>query len=174
MTSSLANRLRPFAVNGDLVQLEPNNATSLDASGQVAHASQPCNQSIQLLLAVNMAASATTRDIPILVTSPAASSERRVNPSWTISQLKAKLEPITGIAPSLQTLTLRLPDHLDGTAISAKDEDRTEIGAWSFPAYAELHVGSSSFFDLFGYRYYYVGNILGHLACALLCVCGTY
>ncbi|KAL9028421.1 MAG: hypothetical protein Q9196_003213 [Gyalolechia fulgens] len=90
-----------------------------------------------------MAASATTRDIPILVTSPAASSERRVNPSWTISQLKAKLEPITGIAPSLQTLTLRLPDHLDGTAISAKDEDRTEIGAWVFPAYAELHVTSS-------------------------------
>lgn len=89
-----------------------------------------------------MAAPAPTRDIPILITSPAATSERRVNPSWTISHLKAKLEPITGIAPALQTLTLRLPDQLDGTAISSEDEDRTEIGFWSFPAYAELHVTS--------------------------------
>ncbi|KAI4189981.1 MAG: hypothetical protein L6R41_001089 [Letrouitia leprolyta] len=90
-----------------------------------------------------MAAPATIRDIPILITSPAATSERRVSPLWTISHLKAKLEPITGISPSQQRLTLRLPDQLDGTAISAKDEDRTEIGAWSFSAYAELHVTST-------------------------------
>ena len=87
-----------------------------------------------------MAGPATARDIPILVTSAAASSERRVNLSWTISQLKAKLEPITGIPPSLQTLTVRLPDCLEGTDISAKDEDRTEISAWSLSPYAELHV----------------------------------
>ncbi|KAL8841758.1 MAG: hypothetical protein Q9170_000791 [Blastenia crenularia] len=85
----------------------------------------------------------TARDIPILITSPAASSERRVNLSWTISQLKAKLEPITGIAPSLQKITLRLPGRLEGTAISAKDEDRTGIASWSLPAYAELHVTST-------------------------------
>ncbi|KAL8718607.1 MAG: hypothetical protein Q9225_004270 [Loekoesia sp. 1 TL-2023] len=90
-----------------------------------------------------MAGSTTARDIPILITSPAASSERRVNPSWTVSQLKAKLEPITGIAPSLQTLTLRLPHCPEGTAISAKDDDRTEIGSWSLPAYAEIHVTST-------------------------------
>ncbi|KAL8906652.1 MAG: hypothetical protein Q9207_001906 [Kuettlingeria erythrocarpa] len=79
------------------------------------------------------------RDIPLQVISPAASSERRVNPSWTISQLKAKLEPITGIAPSLQTLTLRLPNQLDGVVISTEDEDLTEIGSWSLTPYAELH-----------------------------------
>lgn len=96
-----------------------------------------------------MAGSTTARDIPILITSPAASSERRVNPSWTVSQLKAKLEPITGIAPSLQTLTLRLPHRPEGTAISAKDEDRIEIGSWSLPAYAEIHVGRSFLFNFF-------------------------
>jgi tubulin-folding cofactor B len=32
------------------------------------------------------------------------SSERRVSPAWTVEQLKAKLEPITGIPPSCQKL----------------------------------------------------------------------
>ncbi len=89
------------------------------------------------------------RDIPIQVISPAASSERRINPSWTISQLKAKLEPITGIAPSLQTLTLRLPDRLDGVVISTGDEDLTEIGSWSLAPYAELHVCRTFFLSHF-------------------------
>lgn len=87
-----------------------------------------------------MATLAAARDIPILIRSPAACSERRVNPSWTISQLKARLEPITGIAPALQTLAVRQPHQKEMTAISAADEDRTEIGSWSLLAYAELHV----------------------------------
>ncbi|KAL8760636.1 MAG: hypothetical protein Q9184_003196 [Pyrenodesmia sp. 2 TL-2023] len=91
-----------------------------------------------------MASLAPARDIPIQVISPAASSERRVNPSWTISQLKAKLEPITGIAPSLQTLTLRLPDRLEGAVISTENEDRTQIGSWPLAPYAELHVASTN------------------------------
>ncbi|KAK5997006.1 Cell polarity protein alp11 [Cladobotryum mycophilum] len=36
-------------------------------------------------------------DVPLQVISDYASSERRITPSWTISQLKAKLEHITGI-----------------------------------------------------------------------------
>ncbi|KAL8958028.1 MAG: hypothetical protein Q9193_004836 [Seirophora villosa] len=86
-----------------------------------------------------MATLAAARDIPIFIRSPAACSERRVNPSWTISQLKARLEPITGIAPALQTLAVRQPHQQEMTAISAADEDRTEIGSWSLLAYAELH-----------------------------------
>ncbi|KAF7502528.1 hypothetical protein GJ744_005615 [Endocarpon pusillum] len=59
-------------------------------------------------------------DIPLQVTVPSASkddkspqisAERRINPSWTISQLKAKLEPITGIPPGCQHLRIR---GLDG------------------------------------------------------------
>ncbi|KAI4255752.1 MAG: hypothetical protein LQ352_002403 [Teloschistes flavicans] len=83
------------------------------------------------------------RDVPILVISSAASSERRVNPSWTISQLKVKLEPITGIPPSAQILTLRLPASQDGTAVASNDEDVTHLTGWSLSKHAELHVASS-------------------------------
>jgi len=50
----------------------------------------------------------TAGDIPLRITSENSSSERRMTPSWTIGQLKAKLEPITGIPPLSQKLTLRL------------------------------------------------------------------
>ncbi|KAL8702876.1 MAG: hypothetical protein Q9201_003939 [Fulgogasparrea decipioides] len=86
---------------------------------------------------------APARDVPILVTSTAVASERRINPSWTISHLKAKLESITGIPPSSQVLALRSPGHQEGTTISAEDEDVTQIGLWSLTAYAELYVTSS-------------------------------
>ncbi|KAL8853371.1 MAG: hypothetical protein Q9221_001847 [Calogaya cf. arnoldii] len=90
-----------------------------------------------------MASLATTRDVPVLVVSSAASSERRVSPSWTISQLKAKLESVTGIPPSAQALTLRLPDHQQGTSISAENEHLTKLELWSLPPYAEIHVAST-------------------------------
>ncbi|KAL8691777.1 MAG: hypothetical protein Q9218_003078 [Villophora microphyllina] len=83
------------------------------------------------------------RDVPILVTSSATSSERRINPSWTITQLKTKLEPITGISSSAQILTLRLPGSQQGTAIASKDEDVTQVASWSLTKHAELHVTSS-------------------------------
>ena len=91
-----------------------------------------------------MANLATTRDIPVLVVSSAASAERRINPSWTISQFKGKLEPVTGIPPSAQALSLRLPDRQHATPISAKDEDLTKLEVWSLPPYAEIHVGHAS------------------------------
>ncbi|KAI4199685.1 MAG: hypothetical protein LQ350_004476 [Teloschistes chrysophthalmus] len=87
--------------------------------------------------------SLASRDVPILVISSAASSERRVNPSWTISQLKIKLEPITGIPPSAQILTLRLPASQESTAVASSDEDVTQIAGWSLTKHAELHVTSS-------------------------------
>ncbi|KAL8815329.1 MAG: hypothetical protein Q9223_005529 [Gallowayella weberi] len=85
-----------------------------------------------------MANLTTARDIPVLVVSSAASSERRVNPSWSISQLKVKLESVTGIPPAAQALTLRLPDRQQGSPISSDDEDHTQIGAW-LSTYVEIH-----------------------------------
>ena len=93
----------------------------------------------------------TTRDIPILITSTASSSERRITPSWTIAHLKTKLEPVTGVAPSSQILALRLPDRQEETAIEAEDEESVEIGRWPLVAYAEIKVWS------FYYYYFYFG-----------------
>lgn len=45
-------------------------------------------------------------DITIQVTSDEISSERRINPDWTISHLKARLELITGIPPKDQELLI--------------------------------------------------------------------
>ena len=82
----------------------------------------------------------TTQDIPLLVTSTASSSERRITPSWSISHLKAKLEPVTGIPPAAQKLTLRLPDQSEEIVIEAADEETVEIGRWPLVAFAELKV----------------------------------
>jgi tubulin-folding cofactor B len=51
---------------------------------------------------------------------PLLSAERRITPSWTVSQLKAKLEPITGIPASSQSLRTR--SLLDGTWIQFDNE----------------------------------------------------
>lgn len=83
---------------------------------------------------------ATTHDIPMLITSTTASCERRITPFWTISQLKAKLEPVTGIPISSQQLTLVLPDHRN-IVIEAKDEDAVQLNTFELIAYAEINVG---------------------------------
>ncbi|KAL9614114.1 MAG: hypothetical protein Q9167_001399 [Letrouitia subvulpina] len=83
----------------------------------------------------------SARDVPLLVTSASSSSEKRITPSWSLSILKAKLEPITGIPPSLQKLSLRLPGQKQ-VVLEAQDEGITQIGAWPLVAYAELHVSS--------------------------------
>lgn len=82
----------------------------------------------------------TARDIPILITSTASSSERRITPAWTIAHLKTKLEPVTGIAPASQKLILRLPDQRQETPIEAEDEESVEVGRWPLVAYAEITV----------------------------------
>lgn len=83
---------------------------------------------------------ATTHDIPMLITSTTASCERRITASWTISQLKAKLEPVTGVPISSQQLTLVLPDHRN-VVIEAKDEDAVQVSTFELIAYAEINVG---------------------------------
>ena len=79
------------------------------------------------------------RDVSLYIRSPNASSERRITPSWSISQLKTKLEPITGIPSFCQSLTLKLPARAE-VPIEAQDEDTTQIGTWSLQPRAEIHV----------------------------------
>ena len=84
-------------------------------------------------------------DIPLQITSDNSSSERRITPSWTIGQLKAKLEPVTGIPPLSQKLTLRLGSQ-QSVPIEAVDEENTQLGGFPLAPYAEIHV-SFEFID---------------------------
>lgn len=83
----------------------------------------------------------TAGDIPLKITSENSgpNSERRITPAWTIWQLKGKLEPITGIPPSAQKLTLKLGSR-QSIPIEAIDEETTQIGLFPLAPYAELLV----------------------------------
>ncbi|KAF2219298.1 CAP Gly-rich domain-containing protein, partial [Elsinoe ampelina] len=81
---------------------------------------------------------ASPNDITVLVISPNSRSERRLQPSWSLDQLRTKLEPITGIPASSQRLAITLPsgqqqalDHLS---------DSTPVSQVNLRDYAELHV----------------------------------
>ena len=84
----------------------------------------------------------TTGDISLQVTSENSSSERRITPSWTINHLKAKLEPVTGIPPSSQKLSLWIRNQ-QSRPIEAADEENTQLAAFPLAPYAEIHVSSS-------------------------------
>ena len=84
-----------------------------------------------------------SRDIPLIITSAASSSERRITPSWSIAQLKAKLEPVTGIPPSSQRLLLRTVDQQE-RVIEAEDENSIQVGQWPLVDYAEIHVSGKN------------------------------
>lgn len=85
----------------------------------------------------------TAGDIPLQITSDNSSSERRITPSWTIGQLKAKLEPVTGIPPLSQKLTLKLGIQ-KSVPLEAADEENTQLGAFPLAPYAEIHVSLTS------------------------------
>ena len=78
-------------------------------------------------------------DVPLMVVSENASSERRITPSWTITQLRTKLEPITGIPPSCQKLSIQQAGTAS-VAIEAADEDSTQLSNFTLRPYAELVV----------------------------------
>ncbi|CAN8103800.1 unnamed protein product [Discula destructiva] len=77
-------------------------------------------------------------DVPLLVVSDNSSSERRITPAWSISTLKAKLEPVTGIPPSCQIISLKTATQ--SIAVEAHDEDSSCLASFPLAAYAELHV----------------------------------
>ncbi|KAI0011719.1 CAP-Gly domain-containing protein [Xylariaceae sp. FL0662B] len=78
-------------------------------------------------------------DIPLQVISENVSSERRITPSWSISQLKSKLEPVTGIPPSCQRISLKTATN-ETIAVEAADEDTTTLSSFPLAAYAELRI----------------------------------
>ncbi|RCI16372.1 hypothetical protein L249_2452, partial [Ophiocordyceps polyrhachis-furcata BCC 54312] len=82
-------------------------------------------------------------DVPIQIISDNAVSERRITPSWTISQLRAKLETVTGIPPSSQVLSLRPSPGGGRIPVDAADEDSIRLCSFPLAPYAELHVGDS-------------------------------
>jgi len=112
----------------------------------------------------------TAGDIPISITSENSSSERRITPSWTIGQLKAKLEPVTGIPPLSQKLTLRIGSQSPIT-IEAVDEENTQIGNFPLAPYAEIHVSCAVFYRLSSLPKHVV--ILSPLSAMRLCSNGT-
>ncbi|KAJ1338188.1 tubulin-specific chaperone B [Microdochium nivale] len=81
----------------------------------------------------------TMADVPLLVISDNSSSERRITPSWSISQLRTKLEPVTGIPPSAQRMTYKAPGR-DTVPVEAGDEDATLMASFALVPYAELHI----------------------------------
>lgn len=81
-------------------------------------------------------------DVPLQVVSENSASERRITPSWSISQLKAKMEPMTGVPPSAQRLVLKTPSQ-ETVAIEAVDEDNTYLTSFPLTPYAELKVSWS-------------------------------
>lgn len=83
-------------------------------------------------------------DVPLLVVSENASLERRITPSWSIWQLKAKLESVTGIPPSSQSIFLK-PSGQDKIAVAAADEDATLLESFPLAPYLELHVRYDSY-----------------------------
>jgi hypothetical protein len=83
---------------------------------------------------------ATAADIPLLISSENASSERRISPAWTLALFKGRLEPITGIPASCQRLSLRVASQTP-QIIEAADEESALLSHWPLQAYAEIHVG---------------------------------
>ncbi|XMA10647.1 hypothetical protein WAI453_003438 [Rhynchosporium graminicola] len=90
----------------------------------------------------------TAGDLPLQITSENSSSERRITPSWTIGQLKAKLEAVTGIPPLSQRLTLRLGGR-QPILIEAVDEESTQLGNFPLAPYAEIHVSVKFILSLY-------------------------
>jgi hypothetical protein len=90
-------------------------------------------------------AMATAQDIPLLIVSENSASERRISPSWTIAQLKDRLEPVTGVPATCQKLSLKIGSQA-AQPIEAADEESTILAAWPLQAYAELKVGIADFF----------------------------
>ncbi|KAF3014509.1 hypothetical protein E8E14_011651 [Neopestalotiopsis sp. 37M] len=81
-------------------------------------------------------------DVPLQVISDNSSSERRITPSWSISQLKGKLEFVTGVPPSYQRLSLKSGNQA-AIPIEAADEDNVYLTSFPLSPYAELHVSDS-------------------------------
>jgi tubulin-folding cofactor B len=100
-----------------------------------------------------MAFQSTPLDVSVIVTvapsggkevekvGQAFATERRITPSWTVSQLKTKLETNTGIPPGSQRLRLKAP----GQDEQWMEPDERTVGDWRLVKGSEIEVGPHSF-----------------------------
>lgn len=94
-----------------------------------------------------MAFQPTPADVSVIITSPASAqaadaepsfvTERRITPTWTVMQVKGKLETMTGIPPGSQRLRVKVPGQPPQWA---ECEDRL-IGEWGLAKGSEIEVG---------------------------------
>ena len=82
----------------------------------------------------------TAMDITVTITSALTTSERRLSPSWTLTTLKQKLYPITGIPPSSQSLTLNSQPPIPLTPSPAHGEDSTTLSSFNLQRGARIDV----------------------------------
>lgn len=82
----------------------------------------------------------SSTDVPILIVSDNARAERRISPVWTIDHLRSRLEPITGIPVSSQSLTLRIVSR---PTQSLDVDGETLLSRFPLQNYAEIHVSFS-------------------------------
>ncbi|KAJ5792211.1 hypothetical protein N7504_011473 [Penicillium tannophilum] len=96
-----------------------------------------------------MAFQPTPADISVIITNAAFSrtadaeprfvTERRITPTWTVMQLKGKLETMTGVPPGCQRLLVKVPGRSDQWA----DEEDRAIGDWGLAKGSEIVVHDS-------------------------------
>ncbi|OJJ44189.1 hypothetical protein ASPZODRAFT_145300 [Penicilliopsis zonata CBS 506.65] len=96
-----------------------------------------------------MAFQVTPADVSVIISTPSSfgaagtsesdpglATERRITPSWTVNQLKGKLETMTGVPPGSQRLQLKSPGQSDQW-IEGEDEI---IGRWGLVKGSEIVV----------------------------------
>ena len=84
-------------------------------------------------------------DIPMIIRSDDVSCERRISPSWTITQFKSRLEPITGIPTSCQQIVVQsgISNGSDvKVTLQSHDEDSALLLGFGLRPYGEIHVSS--------------------------------
>jgi hypothetical protein len=94
-----------------------------------------------------MAFQPTPTDVSVIITSssvarsadsePRFLTERRITPTWTVEQVKSKLETMTGVPPGSQRLRVKVPGRPDQWA----DNDAQLIGDYGIVKGSEIEVG---------------------------------
>ncbi|KAJ5317303.1 hypothetical protein N7508_001811 [Penicillium antarcticum] len=96
-----------------------------------------------------MAFQPTPTDVSVIITNAASGkandaeprflTERRITPTWTVIQVKSKLETMTGIPPGSQRIRVKTPGRPDQWA----DGDDRLIGEWGLVKGSEFEIHDS-------------------------------
>lgn len=112
-----------------------------------------------------MAFQPTPADVSVIIstatsapasTEPTLATERRITPSWTVSQVKGKLETMSGIPPGSQRLLFKSPGRPDQWI----EGDERLIGEWGLARGCEIEVGLWSSFEVYIYIHPYTQDDL--------------